>query len=1002
MSDCTQPAAGAPFDAAPFARPLPDGGLIWDDPREIHALVAAFDGPVPDDLEVEYWRCNWPQVRLPKDHLEGRGSAGWWQLGDWFNGRWQVADADAEAHTDGTTVTFTFRPVNETEFTDVQDFPATFRTALKVRLVSPSGRQPISICALTDSTWQSRTVTVLWAREPTDEPRFEVFNGHLATVHRADPCRRVLNLWVSANSDPHTFDGTLLSIVGAETVTVGVDDLVRGPVWLPDFGLCVVSGDEPRGYADVCAEVAGGASPGVYDMVAARPEQSWRRAWESMVPKRGRMPLPLAPDGSRHKFGLQPDGSVRYRTNNEVLFKCRGADSERLEHDAAPLCLSFGLPVAMTGRGIEGGVLPIGITAWDVPAGRIEQVALATILDGTDAHAPAPAADAGGVCMMRFTFGGDGEFSLPLNWHADGSAETLRCDGAGLVWSGDRLRASLDTYGRGEVLADGDGLQYRVTLARGETHSIILRVPYVWLTPAETVRLQALDFDRERRAVGAYWRRVLNSQTRLISPEPDLNDFFTAVAGHSLINSELEPNSRRRFARAGSFSYLAFANESCMMIADLHRRGMHQAARDCLEGFLHYQGTVPLPGDFRSQEGVLWAAGGYEHLGYNQHHGWVLWCLVEHYRFTRDDAWLQSVADNVLAAAEWIIRERDRDLPADSLEAGLLPAGNLEDITDWWPWLSTNCYTWRGLDAAAWGLAQIDHPEAPRVRGQADDYRAAILSCFTRAARRSPVIRLRDGRSVPHFPSHVYRRGRSFGWICETLEGAIHLLISGLIDPHSREARWIIDDFEDNLYLSEQYGYCVEDFDRHWFDWGGFSMQACLLLDVEPYLYRDDVRHALRATFNAIAAQLHPDTRMGAEHALPELGDWRGDCYKSPDEANACGWLRSLFVREDRDCLLVGQAVPEGWLEPGGRCGMQHVVTYFGEMSVLFEAETDQVVVHLDGPRRNPPECIKLRCRAAGVAGEAVEVNGRTWADHDGDWLLLPGDIGEAVCVFRR
>ena len=251
---------------------------------------------------------------------------------------------------------------------------------------------------------------------------------------------------------------------------------------------------------------------------------------------------------------------------------------------------------------------------------------------------------------------------------------------------------------------------------------------------------------------------------------------------------------------------------------------------------------------------------------------------------------------------------------------------------------------------------------------------------------------------MPHIPSTVYRRGRSFGWICETLEGAIHLLITGLIAPDSREAQWIINDYEDNLYLSEQYGYCIEDFGRHWFDWGGFSMQACLLLDVEPYLYRDDVKHALRATFNAIAAQFYPDTRMGAEHALPELGDWRGDHYKSPDEANACGWLRYLFVREEGESLLVGQAVPEGWLQPDGRCGVERTVTHFGEMSVLFEAGEDEIVAHLDGPRRNPPARIKLRLRApAGRHVAAVRVNGEAWPAIEGDWMILPGDIGEAA-----
>ena len=430
--------------------------------------------------------------------------------------------------------------------------------------------------------------------------------------------------------------------------------------------------------------------------------------------------------------------------------------------------------------------------------------------------------------------------------------------------------------------------------------------------------------------MAAYWRRRLDQGMRLITPEPMLNEFHRAHAGHLLINCEREPESDRRFARVGSFNYGAFSNESCMMVVDLDRRGYHQEARACLEAWLHYQGTVVLPGDFSSREGILYGAGGYEHGGYNQHHGWILWCLAEHYRFTRDAEWLRHAAPGILAGAEWIVRERNRTADRDDLGRGLLPAGSLEDIGDWWFWLSTNCYTWRGLDAAAWALAQIHHPEASRLRWEAGSYRDSILQAFREASRRSPVVRLRDGTAVPKIPSHVHRRGRCFGWICETLEGAIHLLISRALGANSREAEWILKDYEDNLYLSNQWGYTLDDFEAHWFGRGGMSMQSCLLFDVEPYLYRDDVKHALRAAFNAIAAGDFPDVRMITEHALPHLGDWRGDHYKSSDEANATGWLRYLFVREEGEELLLGQAVPREWLRAGQRCGVERAGTTSG------------------------------------------------------------------------
>ena len=38
----------APFDAAPFGLPLPEGnGVMWEDPREIHTVIVRFAGTAP-------------------------------------------------------------------------------------------------------------------------------------------------------------------------------------------------------------------------------------------------------------------------------------------------------------------------------------------------------------------------------------------------------------------------------------------------------------------------------------------------------------------------------------------------------------------------------------------------------------------------------------------------------------------------------------------------------------------------------------------------------------------------------------------------------------------------------------------------------------------------------------------------------------------------------------------------------------------------------------------
>jgi hypothetical protein len=405
-----------------------------------------------------------------------------------------------------------------------------------------------------------------------------------------------------------------------------------------------------------------------------------------------------------------------------------------------------------------------------------------------------------------------------------------------------------------------------------------------------------------------------------------------------------------------------------------------------------------LPGNFDSKQGVLYGAAGYESGGYNQHHGWILWTLVEHYRFTRDEAWLRHAIPGIIVGADWIIHETARATNRLDLAEGLLPPGDLEDIGDWWNWLSTSCYTWRGLDSAAWALEQVHHSDAARIRVAADRYHQKLLEHFLAASVRSPVVRLRDGTAVPQIPSYVQRRGRSFGWICETLEGAMHLMITRAIDPKSTQAQWILKDYEDNLFLSDQYGYTLDDFDKYWFGRGGMSMQACLLLDPEAYLYRDDVKQALRAIFNALALNHFPDVHMNTEHALPHMGDWAGDQYKTSDEGNACGWLRYLFVREESNDLLIGQAIPREWLKLGQRCGIENTATYFGTTSVIYEGKPGSITAALQGPTRNPPHTIRLRFRVPGERPlKYVLVNGQPWQELDRDWVILPGNIGTAT-----
>ena len=1001
---CT-PAFAAPFDAAPFSLPLPEGnGLLWEDPRELHQVAVEFEGAAPaaDHVRLEYWGSRWPDQRLPKDREPGGGDVGWMELGNWYQGGWRVADADTA--TKGSTISFKFQPINAKEFPKLKEYSAVFRYTLKIRIASDAALPKIrSIKAFTDSNDEQRTVRLAWKTRPAIAPEITVFNGLLGSCKSTENAAHSVTFRATINSDPNTFDRTLVTIKNGKSVfTFAADDVVKNPIFLPSFGVAVLPETDHRDYRTLATEREIHPNETLYDRITKLPERGWQAAWHDMPPKKSDIYFPLGLDGGRQRFLLRADGSIQFRANDHYLQGLPGRDTPHFKFEPAPVHFSFGSRTRPVHREIEEASIPICETTWETNGVRTVQTAFVTELKGSQPLGPVPPADASVVFVARFVFTNTSSSSqpvtLPIIYKAGESTNSLRLDQNGYLWLEENLRGQIvaDTLPANEK----GNLAWNWTLAPSETKTVVLKIPYLVLAEkSEQDALAALNFDTERNAVAGYWRRRLDESARLLTPEPVLNEFYRAHAGHLLINCEREPNSTRRFARVGSFAYGAYGNESCMMVVDLDRRGYHREAQECLEAWLHYQGTVGLPGDFASKDGILYGAGGYEAGGYNQHHGWILWMLGEHYRFARDDAWLRSTAPGILAGANWIIQESKRTADRHELERGLLPAGSLEDIGDWWTWLSTSCYTWRGLDSAAWALEQIKHPEAKRIRKEADAFHQHLLANFHKASERSPVVHLRNGVSVPKIPSYVHRRGRSFGWICETLEGSMHLLITGALDANSQEAGWIINDYEDNLYLSNQYGYTLPDFDKEWFGRGGMSMQACLLLDVEPYLYRDDVKHALRAMFNAIAVSHFPDVHMNTEHALPEMGDWRGDHYKSSDEANACGWLRQIFVREQGDELLIGQAVPREWLKTGQRCGLEHGATYFGPMTIVYSAAADQIDAHLEAPVRNPPKQIRLRFRAPNEHVLAsVTVNGKPWKQFKADWVELPGNIG-AVAV---
>lgn len=1043
------PTTEQPFDAAPFARAHHSKDnkkytLRWNEPRSIRRVEIEFAAdaslPNPKNIHLQYWHREWNGLAdLPVSEINP-AAEGWQKVDDWTNGQWK--NADVRVRKNANTLSFTFAPTNETEFPQLNGPGVTWRKTLKIRLLGDQPLPPIKgVKVFTDSTIRPMAVRILldssahkaFTFDDEEELRFEAYNGKILAVRPLTDSSAVvqgdrvtiprgmrggvlLHLAASVDSLDASPDRTVITVRSSKRpFSFAPQDLLLGRrILIDDLGVLITKHDDSvtiGGWRKALRELG---RKTVYDRVSTSAEQTLANAWNDMPLKRPLYFVHGLP-GNRNVFRHDPNGDLAVSgTPQRFKWLPSPKDSDRKLWQGDYLELGFGFPVnQQCGRELREGYLPQLRSWWQEGSLHYEQTAILGKLNG---NLESNALDDPTLLLMRIRIVNtsateSADAKLLLSSNASTGGERLELDGDRIFArekSGERhFRYLLQSADRGKTASAGNNLRWSLELKPGESHELFLAVPSITLTEdREIAALAKRQFDAECRTICNFWRNFTSRSTQILTPEPWLNGFYKAHARHLEVNSlcDVDPKFSRRYVVVGSFHYCVYPNESAMMIADLDRRGLHKTAEDSLQSMIDFQGTKALPGNFKSQDGVYYGANQLETGNYNKNHGYILWCLAEHWNYTRDRAWLERVSPSIIAACEWIIRERKATMKLNPdgtrpPEYGFLPAGGLEDVQDFWYWQATNTATVWGFDAAAKALADLGHPEAKRLQAEAKAYHDDVMQGLAESRILSPVVRLRDGTYVPKYPSHQQLRGRANGWVRETLEGSMLLPAYGLIQANAPETAWIVKDYEDNLYISDQYGYSIPTFEQFWFSRGGFSMQANLLDGPLAYLYRDDIKHYLRAFFNGFASAFYPEIKMLNEHSKPELGYPVGDHFKSSDEAQVTYWLRLMFVREAGDDLYLGQAIPRYWLDDGNKIGIQNAATYYGPMSLTYQSSlrrNGKITVEFDPPRRNPPQKIYLRLRHPEEKPmKNVTINGSPYdkIDIQKEWIVLPGDL---------
>jgi hypothetical protein len=498
------------------------------------------------------------------------------------------------------------------------------------------------------------------------------------------------------------------------------------------------------------------------------------------------------------------------------------------------------------------------------------------------------------------------------------SSEGLTAYASGRVFSAARLNR--EPLRREEVA---------FVLAPGETVTLDIAMPHTPLSRERAVRLWDASFEDRLEACRVFWRQKLKQAASIQVPEERLNRMIRAGLLHlDLINYGIEPSGPLTPAIG---IYTAIGSESSPIIQFFDSMGLHRTAERALDFFLAKQHANGFMQNFG---------------GYMLETGAVLWTMGEHYRYTRDEAWVRRVSPNVVRAADYLLGWRARNQRPELRGKGYgMLDGKTADPEDPFRSFMLNGYAAVGLKRAAEMLRGVDAAQAARFDAEAAALREDIRGALADEFARGPVIPLGDGTWTPTAPPWAGYRGPvmlytdggkwfSHGAMStrDSLLGPLYLVLQEVLSPTETMTTFLLQMHEE-LMTQRNTAFSQPYYSRH----------------PLVHLMRGEVKPFLKTYFNAVSALADRETFTFYEHF------YGASSHKTHEEAWFLMETRWMLYREVGEELDVLGGVPSEWLKVGRSIGLRNVASYFGHFSFNAQAEgEDRIVLDIEAPQRTP------------------------------------------------
>ncbi len=842
--------------------------------------------------------------------------------------------------------------------------------------------------AFAEADGRDRKLAVLWEKGPV-EGQIEVTDGGMLNPRFTEGAGKISGATFSVSSSApvrleFTVNGSQIDYGPGRTMVTlrmpktpfsfflsNVD--AEYPIYIPEYGVAVTDQADPRSYDEVRKAIEKKGLLTDLQRIESEPEETYEEAVRHVRQMKGQTWLGLGRDMRIFAVSERLDW-IHPRFHGERV--------KVPELGNQPVTCNFLMgrgwgPVEKISRRLEEGILPIlhgQLVDADITYRLTTFVSLerSPLTSRTVTGTPYLVADGHGAghmftdeqkkafeAQLPIEMNRDEETVLYLKIEATNTAKVPRYAWFRAAWpSADRSltpwhgaspysfqpATGFVVFPNGKVFAcmqlKGKPMTQQETailLKPGETATYQLLLPHRPITAERAARLASSSFEQRHAECRAYWSEKLARAGQVRLPEARYEEMMKAGLLHlDLVAYGKEPDGP---IAATIGIYAPIGSESAPIIQYMDSMGWHQEARRALMYFLdkqHENGFIQNFGNYMLETGA------------------ALWSIGEHYRYTRDDAWVRQIEPKLLKSAEFILEWRRRNMREELKGKGYgMIEGKTADPNDPYRSFMLNGYHSLGLQRVAEMLQNVDPAESKRLAGEAQAFKEDIRKGFLDAMARAPVVPLADGSWVPSMPPWVEYRGPlclyadGQDWFThgtfvgrDSLLGPLYAVFQEVIDPNSPEATFTLA-VHNELMTERNVAFSQPYYSRH------------------PIinLKRKEVKAFLKAYYDTSASLADRETYSFWEHYF----------QASPHKTHEEGWFlmnsRWRLYMEEGETLSLLPGIPRCYLENGKVIEVDGMKSYFGpiRLKVQSELERGQIVANIECRSDRLPRQVRLR-----------------------------------------